>query len=128
MSLLPALPSGSVSLGQVEAECLDAWSRRGQGEATGRTAVDSPPGNAAGMRYMRTATASAPTTRRNATGWRASGALAPGVAFTLLTLSCGSRTQSVDYCVEFCAGRGATLESVAWIDGEISCFCRFPEE
>ncbi len=50
------------------------------------------------------------------------------VALTLLTLSCASRTPSVDYCVEFCEGRGATLESVAWIDGEISCFCRFPEE
>ncbi len=50
------------------------------------------------------------------------------VALTLLTLSCASRTSDLDYCVELCEGRGATLESVAWIDGEVSCFCRLPEE
>ena len=128
MSLIPALPSGSVHPGQVEAKCLHAWSRRGRREATGRSAVDSPPGNAAGMRYMRTVTASAPTTRRNATGWRESGALASGVALTPLTLSCGSRTPSVGYCVEFCEGMGATLESVAWTGGELNCICQFLEE
>ncbi len=83
---------------------------------------------------MSTETVTAPALQRGmawsgkAWGWRESGALASGVALTLLTLSCGSRTPSVGYCVEFCEGMGATLESVAWIGGELNCICQFPEE
>ena len=99
--------------------------------ATGRAGVGlpltDPPDDAAGLPSLPTVTAPA-LQRGMAWGWRESGALASGVALTLLTLSCGSRTPSVGYCVEFCEEMGATLESVAWIGGELNCICQFPEE